>query len=108
MWAPFFLTCIFTLFPSLTLSVSYSSAHRNDLENVLPFLLMSLAYVACSPHPLTAKMLIRIGASARLLHTIVYAVLPLPQPTRAICFFITFGIVCFEAIYVIICSIKYI
>ncbi|XP_030567917.1 microsomal glutathione S-transferase 1 [Drosophila novamexicana] len=83
-------------------------AHRNDLENVLPFLLMSLAYVACGPHPLTAKLLIRIGASARLLHTIVYAVLPLPQPTRALSFFITFGIVCFEAIYVLIAAVKYI
>ncbi|XP_017964690.1 microsomal glutathione S-transferase 1 [Drosophila navojoa] len=83
-------------------------AHRNDLENVLPFLLMTLAYVACGPHPLTAKLLIRIGASARLLHTLFYAVLPLPQPTRAICFFITFSIVCFEAVYVLICSIKYI
>ncbi|KAH8387625.1 hypothetical protein KR093_008265, partial [Drosophila rubida] len=83
-------------------------AHRNDLENVLPFLLMSLGYVASGPHPLTAKLLIRIGASARLLHTIVYACIPLPQPARALSFFITFGIVSFEAIYVLICAIKYI
>ncbi|KAH8396019.1 hypothetical protein KR222_001879 [Zaprionus bogoriensis] len=83
-------------------------AHRNDLENVLPFLLMSLAYVAAGPHPLTAKLLIRIGSSARLLHTFVYACVPLPQPARALTFFITFGIVCFEAVYVLVCTIKYI
>ncbi|ALC49754.1 CG33177 [Drosophila busckii] len=83
-------------------------AHRNDLENILPFMLVSLAYVACGPHALTASLLIRIGAAARLLHTIVYAVIPLPQPIRAICFFINFGIVIFEAIYVMICVAKYI
>ncbi|KAM8720991.1 hypothetical protein ACLKA7_006948 [Drosophila subpalustris] len=83
-------------------------AHRNDLENVLPFLLMSLAYVACGPHPLTAKLLIRIGACARVIHTIVYACVPLPQPARILSFFLTFGIVGFEAVYVIVRFIKYI
>lgn len=67
---------------------------------------MSLAYVSVGPHPLTAKLLIRIGASSRLLHTIVYACFPLPQPTRAIFFFIAYGIVCFEAFYVLICTFK--
>ncbi|EDV91942.1 microsomal glutathione S-transferase 1 [Drosophila grimshawi] len=83
-------------------------AHRNDLENILPFLLLTLAYVSCGPHPLAAKLLIRIGASARLLHTLVYAVFPMPQPTRAISFFITFSIMIYEAVYVLLCSVKYI
>ncbi|KAH8338153.1 hypothetical protein KR059_010130 [Drosophila kikkawai] len=83
-------------------------AHRNDLENVLPFILMSLAYVATGPNPLTARLLIRIGASARLLHTVVYAVIPVPQPARGLAFLTTFAITCFEAGYVFVCCVKYI
>ncbi|EDW30981.1 GL15177 [Drosophila persimilis] len=83
-------------------------AHRNDLENVLPFMLMSLAYVATGPHPMVARLVIRIGASARVLHTMVYAFVPVPQPARALAFFTTFLITCFEAIYVLVCCIKYI
>ncbi|BFG02931.1 microsomal glutathione S-transferase 1 [Drosophila madeirensis] len=83
-------------------------AHRNDLENVLPFMLMSLAYVAAGPHPMVARMVIRIGASARLLHTFVYAVVPVPQPARVLAFATTFTITCFEAVYVLVCCIKYI
>ncbi|KAH8317451.1 hypothetical protein KR074_005078 [Drosophila pseudoananassae] len=83
-------------------------AHRNDLENVLPFILMSLVYVASGPHPLTARLLIRIGASARLLHTLVYAIIPVPQPARALAFFTTFGITCFEAGYVFVCCLRFI
>lgn len=96
----------FLLVNCLLLFLLVCSAHRNDLENVLPFLLMSLAYIAVAPHPLTAKLLIRIGASSRLLHTIVYACFPLPQPTRAVTFFIAYGIMIFEASYVLICTIK--
>ncbi|XP_022231355.1 microsomal glutathione S-transferase 1 [Drosophila obscura] len=83
-------------------------AHRNDLENVLPFLLMSLGYVAAGPHPMVARMVIRIGASARLLHTFVYAIVPVPQPARILAFTTTLLITCFEAIYVLVCCIKYI
>ncbi|KAH8420641.1 hypothetical protein KR009_012422 [Drosophila setifemur] len=83
-------------------------AHRNDLENVLPFLVMSLVYVASGPHPLTAKLLIRIGASARILHTLVYAIIPIPQPARMVTFFTTFAITAFQAGYVLVCCIKYI
>ncbi|EDX01732.1 microsomal glutathione S-transferase 1 [Drosophila yakuba] len=83
-------------------------AHRNDLENILPFLLMSLVYIASGPNPLTARLLIRIGASARLLHTVVYAIIPVPQPARSLAFFTTFAITCFEAGYVLVCCIKYI
>ncbi|XP_075157045.1 microsomal glutathione S-transferase 1 [Haematobia irritans] len=83
-------------------------AHRNDLENILPFLLITLVYIATGPNALAARMLIRIGASCRLLHTGVYAFGPVPQPTRAILFFITFTITVFMVFCVIIKMAKYI
>lgn len=68
-------------------------AHRNDLENILPFLTAGFFYVLINPSPIIAINLFRASAIARIIHTIVYAVYVVPQPARAlswlVCFLIT-------------------
>ncbi|KAK7504480.1 hypothetical protein BaRGS_00004346 [Batillaria attramentaria] len=61
--------------------------HLNDLENVIPFVLIGLLYVTTSPNLSTAVLHFRLFAGARLFHSVAY-LLPLPQPSRALGFFI--------------------
>ncbi|CRK96784.1 CLUMA_CG010045, isoform A [Clunio marinus] len=61
-------------------------AHLNDLENIPAFLFAALFFVCSEPHPGVALWLIRIAVIARILHTIVYAIYPIRQPARGICF----------------------
>lgn len=56
------------------------------MENILPYLTIALLYVLCDPSVTAAKVLLGIGVAARILHTIVYGIFVLPQPTRSICF----------------------
>ncbi|KAK7504482.1 hypothetical protein BaRGS_00004348 [Batillaria attramentaria] len=59
--------------------------HLNDLENVIPFVLIGLLYVTTNPSLSTALLHFRIFAAARILHTFAYLI-PLPQPSRAMLF----------------------
>lgn len=59
-------------------------AHRNDLENVLPFLAAGALYAATGPSAALAGWLFGIFTAARVVHTVVYA-LGL-QPWRTIAF----------------------
>ncbi|XP_037938156.1 microsomal glutathione S-transferase 1-like [Teleopsis dalmanni] len=83
-------------------------AHRNDMENILPLLIMTLIYIATGPNATLARILFRIAAVSRIVHTLVYAFRPVPQPTRAITFFTTFFITAYMAFYVSIRTITYI
>lgn len=58
--------------------------HRNDLENVLPFLMIGLLYVATKPDPEMALLHFRLFTGSRLLHSCIYA-LGLPINARATC-----------------------
>jgi glutathione S-transferase len=62
----------------------------NDLENVIPFVLIGLLYVATSPPLASALLHFRLFVGSRLLHTVVYLV-PIPQPSRALTFFVGVG-----------------
>lgn len=64
----------------------------NDLENVIPFLLVGLLYVLTKPGKYSSAWLFSIAGTARILHTIVYTIVVIPQPARAICFLTCFGI----------------
>ncbi|CAO1411876.1 unnamed protein product [Diamesa hyperborea] len=68
-------------------------AHRNDLENILPFFTAGFFYVLINPSPIIAINLFRAAAISRIIHTFVYAVYVVPQPSRAlswlVCFLIT-------------------
>ena len=67
------------------MSILFFRCHLNDLENVIPFVLIGLMYVATNPDPATALIYFRAFTTARLCHTVAY-LLPLPQPSRALAF----------------------
>ncbi|ELV11254.1 microsomal glutathione S-transferase 1 [Tupaia chinensis] len=66
-------------------------AHLNDLENIVPFLGIGLLYSLSGPDPSTAILHFRLFVGARIYHTMAYLA-PLPQPNRALGFFIGYGV----------------
>ena len=68
----------------MTFRIYHFSAHRNDIENLVPFFIIGFLYVLTEPSTLTACLLFKIGAIARIIHTVVYAVVVVPQPARAL------------------------
>jgi glutathione S-transferase len=57
--------------------------HLNDIENIVPFVLVGLFYVGTNPDRDVALWHFRIFFVSRLLHTLTYQ-LALPQPSRFI------------------------
>ncbi|CAF1145075.1 unnamed protein product [Adineta ricciae] len=55
--------------------------HLNDIENIVPFVLVGFFYVATNPHHDVAYWHFRIFLFSRLAHTVCYQ-MPLPQPGR--------------------------
>lgn len=65
-------------------------AHLNDLENIPAFWILGALFLTTSPEAAWATLLFRVFTAGRVLHTVVYAVKPLPQPARAIAFAIPY------------------
>lgn len=65
------------------------------MENILPSLIIGFLYVLTNPVPAVATLLFKIGALSRIVHTIVYAVIPMPQPSRVLSFAIHYLITIF-------------
>ncbi|KAI1887940.1 hypothetical protein AGOR_G00179920 [Albula goreensis] len=61
--------------------------HQNDLENVVPFVLIGLLYALTGPDLRTALLHFRVFVGARFFHTVAYLT-PLPQPCRALAFLV--------------------
>ncbi|RZF41478.1 hypothetical protein LSTR_LSTR000192 [Laodelphax striatellus] len=59
-------------------------AHLNDLENIPVFMVAALLYIATKPSYWLALNLFRTFTIARIIHTLVYAVVVIPQPARAL------------------------
>ncbi|XP_065083894.1 microsomal glutathione S-transferase 1-like [Ochlerotatus camptorhynchus] len=78
-------------------------AHRNDLENILPFFVVAFLYLLTNPDPWLATNLIRAAVIGRIVHSLVYAVLPLPQPAR----FLSFGVMMLVTLFMIFKCIIY-
>ncbi|KAM4615569.1 microsomal glutathione S-transferase 1-like [Polymixia lowei] len=57
--------------------------HQNDLENIIPFVVIGLLYALTGPDLSTALLHFRVFVGSRICHTLAY-VLPLPQPSRAL------------------------
>ncbi|CAF4394904.1 unnamed protein product, partial [Adineta steineri] len=57
--------------------------HLNDIENIVPFVLVGLFYVGTNPDRDTALWHFRVFFISRVLHTLTYQ-LALPQPSRFI------------------------
>lgn len=65
-------------------------AHQNDLENILPYFVIGFFYILTNPDPVIAANLFRAVAVSRIAHTLVYAVVVIPQPARAIAWLIPY------------------
>merc|ERR1711963_1091914 len=76
-------------------------AHLNDMENVLPFLILGFLYMFTNPAYATALLCYRLFVGARIVHTIVY-LLVIPQPSRALAFFVNVGVNIFMAYKIIV------
>ena len=91
--------------------------HRNDMENIFPFLFLGLGYLTTQPSAGQAMWLFRIFTASRIIHTVVYAlkvrkignglnlyvlqmlsILQVPQPARGLAFFIGLGVTSYMAI----------
>ena len=57
--------------------------HLNDIENIIPFVLVGIFYVGTDPDRNVALWHFRIFLISRVLHTLTYQ-LALPQPSRFI------------------------
>ncbi|XP_030753444.1 microsomal glutathione S-transferase 1-like [Sitophilus oryzae] len=67
-------------------------ALQNDLENIPAFLAISLAYLWVPVPDWAVHILYYAFLILRSLHSFVYAVYVIPQPTRALCFVLSFAI----------------
>lgn len=76
-------------------------AHLNDLENIPIFIIVCFGYLLTNPVVFIATNLIRLFVFGRIMHTIVYAVVVLPQPSRALAWFVGYGITIYMAIQVV-------
>ncbi|XP_027007685.1 microsomal glutathione S-transferase 1 [Tachysurus fulvidraco] len=64
--------------------------HLNDLENVIPFVLIGLLYTLTGPELSTALLHFRLFVGSRFVHTIVY-VTSMPQPSRGLSWIVGIG-----------------
>ncbi|KAM6436976.1 microsomal glutathione S-transferase 1 [Liasis olivaceus] len=71
--------------------------HRNDLENIVPFLFIGFFYSLSGVTLSTALLHYRIFLGSRIFHTIAYLI-PLPQPSRALAW-LTGYLITFSMIY---------
>ncbi|KAL7743308.1 hypothetical protein ACLKA6_012472 [Drosophila palustris] len=79
-------------------------AHRNDLENILPFFIIGLLYTLTNPSAFLAINLFRAVGIARITHTLVYAVVVVPQPARALSFFVALLATAYMALQVVLAA----
>ncbi|XP_048012056.1 microsomal glutathione S-transferase 1.1 [Chanodichthys erythropterus] len=59
--------------------------HQNDLENIVPFVVVGLLYALTGPDLSTALLHFRVFVGSRIIHTVTY-VMALPQPSRGLAF----------------------
>ncbi|XP_067661843.1 microsomal glutathione S-transferase 1-like [Haliotis asinina] len=79
--------------------------HLNDLENVIPFVLVGLLYTASGPSLSSALLHFRIFTGARIFHTIAY-LFALPQPSRGLSFLVGY-LATLSMAYNVLSSAKY-
>lgn len=81
-------------------------AHLNDLENILPYILISFIYMLTDPMPIVAVNLMRVAAGFRIWHTIVYCIFVIPQPARTFGFVIPLCIIVYMSVMSAICFVN--
>ncbi|XP_030391781.1 prostaglandin E synthase [Gopherus evgoodei] len=60
-------------------------AHRNDMENIFPFLFLGAIYSLLDPNPIVARIHFLIFCVGRIVHTVAY-LLRLKAPTRSVAY----------------------
>ncbi|XP_006024420.1 prostaglandin E synthase isoform X2 [Alligator mississippiensis] len=60
-------------------------AHRNDMENIFPFLFLGAIYSMLDPNPTVARIHFLIFLVGRIVHTVAY-LLKLKAPTRSVAY----------------------
>lgn len=65
--------------------ISLFRAHRNDMENIFPFLFLGAIYSLLNPSPAVARIHFFIFCVGRIIHTIAY-LLRLKAPTRSVAY----------------------
>lgn len=83
-------------------SIVSNRAHLNDLENIIPLVLVMFMYVLTDPLPAVAVNLFRVIFALRLWHTIVYSVYVIRQPARMIGFGVPYFIMLYMCVMVAI------
>ncbi|XP_077090738.1 microsomal glutathione S-transferase 1.1 [Siphateles boraxobius] len=59
--------------------------HQNDLENIVPFVVIGLLYSLTGPDLSSALLHFRVFVGSRFIHTVTY-LMALPQPSRGLFF----------------------
>ncbi|XP_045760824.1 microsomal glutathione S-transferase 1-like [Maniola jurtina] len=77
-------------------------AHLNDLENIPAFWILGALYLTTAPAAAWATLLFRVYTVCRVIHTLVYAVIPLPQPARGIAYMVPYIIKWYMGVQVIL------
>jgi glutathione S-transferase len=72
------------------------------LENIPAFLVIAFFYILTEPSQFLAVNLFRVFTVARILHTFVYTIVVLPQPSRALLWGVGYAITIYMAVLVII------
>ncbi|EOB05952.1 Prostaglandin E synthase, partial [Anas platyrhynchos] len=62
-----------------------SPAHRNDMENIFPFLFLGAIYSLLEPSPAVARLHFFVFCVGRVVHTLAY-LLRLRAPTRSVAY----------------------
>jgi len=75
-------------------------AQQNDIENVVPFILIGGLYLTTNPSLATSKILFRVFVAARFAHTFFYLG-SVRQPCRFLAFLVGLGVNSFMAINVL-------
>ncbi|NXJ13545.1 PTGES synthase, partial [Odontophorus gujanensis] len=65
--------------------ISLGRAHRNDMENIFPFLFLGAVYSLLEPSPAVARIHFFIFCVGRIVHTVAY-LLQLRAPTRSVAY----------------------
>uniref|UniRef100_A0A8D0HDD9 Prostaglandin E synthase n=1 Tax=Sphenodon punctatus TaxID=8508 RepID=A0A8D0HDD9_SPHPU len=81
-------------------------AHRNDMENIFPFLFLGAIYSLLDPHPVVARIHFIIFCVGRIIHTVAY-LLKLKAPTRSVAYSVA-QLPCFSmALQILVAVIKF-
>ncbi|XP_009688296.1 prostaglandin E synthase isoform X3 [Struthio camelus] len=81
-------------------------AHRNDMENIFPFLFLGAVYSLLDPSPTVARIHFFIFCLGRIVHTVAY-LLRLKAPTRSVAYSVA-QLPCFSmALQILIAAIPY-